>query len=92
MIQQVQIEPALIRHVATLEQLQLSQKLLVPDCERCIPSLLSALWDALPSAVPEPISRQERFQDSQQSVIRYSQFLKNQNRLTRQNQAQERQK
>lgn len=82
LIAQAQQQPELIRLVATLERIQLVQRLGLPDCNDCVPELLKALWQRLPAPVPEPVSRQEKYQDKQSSVVQYSRFLKQRQQQT----------
>lgn len=52
-IEQAQTRPAMVSHVATLEKMQLAERLWVSDCSDCMIRLYNELWQQLePLAIP----------------------------------------
>ena len=71
-----QTRPALMRHVATLQQIQLQKSVNIDNCESCVESLYRELWRQLPAAVAQPASQQLPYSRNDASIEYYQQFLR----------------
>jgi hypothetical protein len=67
--------PELIKHIATLEKMQLNPIQLKQDCSSCISQLVAQLWLLLPATVAQPTATQNNFLLGNPSVTDYQDFL-----------------
>ncbi|MDG6098357.1 DUF4175 domain-containing protein [Alteromonas sp. ZYF713] len=75
-IEQAQTRPAMVSHVATLEKMQLADRLWLSDCDDCMRQLYNELWRQLtPVAIPGQSNSEYR--TANPMVEAYSKYLLN---------------
>ena len=76
--QQVENRPALIKYVAILERIILSNTLALQNCQLCIPELTKKLWQLLPDPAAKPFTPRKSFNNSDLLINSYAEFLSEQ--------------
>lgn len=71
-----QNRPALMRHVATLQQIQQQKTWELNDCDGCIQSLYQALWRQLPEPVAVPSKQHVPYSKGDKTIQYYQEYLR----------------
>ena len=75
-IEQAQTRPAMVSHVATLEKMQLADRLWLTDCDDCMRQLYNELWRQL-TPVALPSQSNSEYRSTNPMVEAYSEHLLN---------------
>ncbi len=71
----VETRPVLIKYVAILERILLSNNLELDGCQSCLADLLEKVWQLLPEPIAKPVSPRKPYADSDIVIRKYADIL-----------------
>lgn len=74
-MEMAQTRPALIKHVTSLQRMQITKRVALPQCSSCVTSLYNELWRQLPNPIAVPYAPRPLYSTQNSAVEGYLEFL-----------------